>query len=75
MVIEPKVRGFICTTAHPEGCKRNVLNQIDYARAHKSSVTAAPRALILGGSTGYGLASRIALAYSAGASTISVAYD
>lgn len=74
MVIEPKVRGFICTTAHPVGCKQNVLNQINYVKTQKKH-EGKLRALILGGSTGYGLASRIALAYGANADTISVAYD
>lgn len=74
MIIEPKVRGFICTTAHPVGCRQNVLNQINYVKP-KPSRDGKLRALILGGSTGYGLASRIALAYGANADTISVAYD
>ena len=74
MVIEPKVRGFICTTAHPAGCKQNVREQIEYVKS-KPARPGRLRALILGGSTGYGLASRIALAYGANADTISVAYD
>lgn len=74
MVIEPKVRGFICTTAHPAGCRQNVRNQINYVKS-KPAREGKLRALILGGSTGYGLASRIALTYGANADTISVAYD
>ena len=74
MVIKPKVRGFICTTAHPSGCRQNVLNQINYVKS-KPAREGSLRALIIGGSTGYGLASRIALTYGAGASTIGVSYD
>lgn len=74
MIIEPKVRGFICTTAHPGGCYANVLEQVNYVKS-KPAREGKLRALILGGSTGYGLASRIALAYGANADTISVAYD
>ncbi|WP_455715170.1 enoyl-ACP reductase FabV [Anaerosporobacter sp.] len=80
MIIEPKVRGFICTTAHPVGCKANVANQIAYAKEQRKSLTSQSvptpkKALIIGSSTGYGLASRIALAYTYSASTIGVMYE
>ena len=72
MVIKPKYRGFICTTAHPVGCKKNVGDQIEYVKA-KGKIAAGPeRALVIGASTGYGLASRIAAAYGFGAKTIGV---
>ena len=74
MIIKPKTRGFICTTAHPEGCKKFVSEQIEYARAHKSSF-ACKKVLVIGASMGYGLSSRIAAAYSAGASTIGIIFD
>lgn len=74
MIIKPKTRGFICTTAHPEGCKKFVSEQIEYARAHKSGF-ACKKVLVIGASMGYGLSSRIAAAYSAGASTIGIIFD
>lgn len=74
MIVDAKIRGFICTTAHPEGCAQNVRRQIACVR-EGGSFGSGVRALVLGSSTGYGLASRIALAYGAGAATIGVAYD
>ncbi len=74
MVILPKVRGFICTTAHPEGCAAIVQSQIDYVKAQPR--TKGPKkALIIGASMGYGLASRIAVTYSCQASTIGIIFD
>ena len=74
MVIHPKVRGFICTTAHPEGCAANVAEQIAVAKAagRKSGVKTA---LIVGASTGYGLASRIVAAFGHGAKTLGVFFE
>ncbi len=74
MIVKPKVRGFICTTAHPAGCRENVRRQIAYVRS-KPAIAGAKKALIIGASTGYGLASRIALAFGAGAKTIGVAFE
>ncbi|SDS00646.1 enoyl-[acyl-carrier protein] reductase / trans-2-enoyl-CoA reductase (NAD+) [Paenibacillaceae bacterium GAS479] len=71
MIIKPRTRGFICTTAHPEGCAKQVQEQIDYIQA-QPKWHGPKRALILGASTGYGLSARIALAFGAGASTIGV---
>lgn len=74
MIIEPKVRGFICMTAHPEGCKENVARQISYIK--KLGKTEGPkRVLIIGASTGYGLATRIAATYGCDASTIGIMYE
>ena len=80
MIIEPKVRGFICTTAHPTGCRVNVANQIAYAKDQQKklsshSAISPKKALIIGSSTGYGLATRISLAYTYQASTIGVMYE
>lgn len=80
MIIEPKVRGFICTTAHPTGCRVNVANQIAYAKVQQKklsshSAISPKKALIIGSSTGYGLATRISLAYTYQASTIGVMYE
>ncbi len=75
MIIQPKVRGFICITAHPEGCARHVGQQIEYVRS-KGSVTHMPkRVLVIGASTGYGLASRIVPAFAGGAATLGVFFE
>lgn len=74
MVVQPKVRGFICTTAHAEGCKQNVKNQIDYMKAQPKT-NGAKNVLVIGASTGYGLASRIASTYSCDAKTIGIIFD
>lgn len=55
MIIEPKIRGFICTTAHPDGCAEAVREQIEYVKGQPKT-DGAKKALILGASTGYGLA-------------------
>ena len=58
MIVEPKVREFICTTAHPTGCYENVKRQIAYVK-DKGTIEGPKRVLVIGASTGYGLASRI----------------
>ena len=75
MIIHPKVRGFICTTAHPVGCAQHVQEQIDYIKS-KGPITGGPKkVLILGASNGYGLASRITAAFGCGAATIGVFFE
>lgn len=74
MVIEPKIRGFICTTAHPEGCREAVKEQIEYVKS-KGKINGAKRVLVIGASMGYGLASRITAAYGSDAATIGVIFD
>jgi enoyl-[acyl-carrier protein] reductase/trans-2-enoyl-CoA reductase (NAD+) len=74
MIIQPKFRGFICTTAHPAGCKSNVLRQIEYVKS-RGAIKGAKNALIIGSSAGFGLASRITAAYGCGARTFGVYYD
>jgi len=74
MVISPKVRGFICTTAHPEGCEQNVRKQIDFV-TEKGHIEGPKKVLVLGASTGYGLASRIVATFGCGASTIGVFFE
>lgn len=74
MIVEPKVKGFICTTAHPAGCEKNVWNQIDYVKK-KGNMDGAKKVLVIGASTGYGLASRITAAFGMGAATIGVLFD
>jgi len=74
MVVQPKVRGFICTTSHPVGCEKAVLNQINYVKS-KGKLGGAKKVLVVGSSTGYGLASRISAAFGCGAATIGVMFD
>ncbi len=74
MLIEPKTRGFICTTAHPDGCAQNVQNQIEYIKS-KGSLGGPKKVLVVGASTGFGLASRISSAFGSGASTIGVFFE
>lgn len=76
MIVEPKVRGFICTTAHPEGCKKNVENQINYIKSKSISGSNGPKkVLVIGSSTGYGLASLITAAFGYNAQTIGVFFE
>ena len=74
MIIEPRMRGFICLTAHPKGCAQNVINQINYVKS-KGAINAPKRVLVIGASTGFGLASRITSAFGANASTIGVYFE
>ena len=68
MIIKPKIRGFICTTTHPTGCKVNVEKQIEYVKQNGKIENGPSRVLVIGASTGYGLASRISAAFGSGAS-------
>ncbi|RXJ73674.1 enoyl-[acyl-carrier-protein] reductase FabV [Veronia nyctiphanis] len=72
MIIKPKIRGFICTTTHPTGCEANVKEQIEYVKSQGAITNAPKRVLVIGSSTGYGLASRISAAFGGGAATIGV---
>ncbi len=74
MIIEPRMRGFICLTAHPEGCAQNVINQINYVKS-KGPIEGPKKVLVIGASTGFGLASRITAAFGSGASTIGVFFE
>ncbi|MBD9370982.1 enoyl-ACP reductase FabV [Xanthomonas sp. XNM01] len=75
MVIHPKVRGFICTTAHPVGCEQNVLDQIRITQAQGVRNDGPKRVLVIGASTGYGLAARITAAFGFGAATLGVFFE
>ena len=76
MVIKPKVRGFICTNAHPVGCAHNVAQQIDYVQSQQLDSADAPKnVLVIGCSTGYGLASRITSSFGYGAKTLGVCFE
>lgn len=75
VVIKPRIRGFICVTAHPTGCAAHVKEQIDYVKG-KGSIAGAPKkVLVIGSSTGYGLASRITAAFGGKADTIGVYFE
>jgi enoyl-[acyl-carrier protein] reductase/trans-2-enoyl-CoA reductase (NAD+) len=75
MVIKPKVRGFVCVTAHPAGCAAQVQQQIDYVKAKGPVANGPKKVLVIGSSTGYGLASRISAAFGSGAATIGVFFE
>ena len=74
MIIEPRVRGFICMTAHPDGCAANVGEQIAHVR-ERGSIDGPRSVLVVGASTGYGLASRIVAAFGCGAKTVGIFFE
>lgn len=74
MIIEPRMRGFICLTAHPEGAAQNVKKQIEYVKS-KGAINGAKKVLVIGASTGFGLSSRITSAFGSDASTIGVFFE
>ncbi|MCI2229635.1 trans-2-enoyl-CoA reductase family protein [Polaribacter sp. MSW13] len=74
MIIEPRTRGFICLTAHPTGCEQNVIEQIEYVKS-KGLINGPKKVLVIGSSTGFGLASRISSAFGSDAATIGVFFD
>ena len=75
MIISPKVRGFICTNAHPEGCAKHVAEQIAVVQSRGPIANGPKKVLVIGSSTGYGLSSRIAAAFGSGAATIGVFFE
>ncbi len=75
MIVAPKIRGFICTTAHPEGCAANVRSQIEYVKSRGPLPHSPKKVLVIGASTGYGLASRIVPAFGGGAATVGVFFE
>ena len=75
MIVKPKVRGFICTTAHAEGCRASVRSQIEYVKNRPHAGNGFKKVLVIGASMGYGLASRISAAYSFHAATVGVIFD
>ncbi len=74
MIVSPKIRGFICTTAHPDGCAAHVQEQIDYVSS-QPKIEGPKNVLVIGASTGYGLASRIVPAFSSGAKTLGIFFE
>ncbi|MGJ8685953.1 MAG: enoyl-ACP reductase FabV [Spongiibacteraceae bacterium] len=75
MVIKPRVRGFLCVTTHPTGCEANVKQQIDYVKSQGKIANGPKRVLVIGASTGYGLASRISAAFGSDASTLGIFFE
>ncbi len=75
MIIKPRVRGFICVTTHPAGCEANVREQIAYVTANGPVANGPKRVLVIGASTGYGLAARITAAFGCAASTVGVFFE
>ena len=75
MIIKPRVRGFLCITTHPVGCEANVRNQIDYVKSQGPIENGPRRVLVIGASTGYGLASRITAAFGSGADTLGIFFE
>ncbi len=75
MIVTPKIRGFICTTAHPEGCAAHVQEQIALVKRGGPVSHAPKKVLVIGSSTGYGLSSRIAAAFGGGAATAGVFFE
>jgi enoyl-[acyl-carrier protein] reductase/trans-2-enoyl-CoA reductase (NAD+) len=74
MIIEPRMRGFICLTSHPKGCEQSVINQINYVKS-KGAIDGPKKVLVIGASTGFGLASRITSAFGSNAATIGVFFE
>src|SRR5690606_7330032 len=74
MIITPRTRGFICLTSHPKGCEQNVIDQIEYIRS-KGTIGGPKKVLVIGASTGFGLASRITSAFGSGAATLGVFFE
>lgn len=75
MIIQPRTRGFICLTAHPEGAWQTVKNQIEYVKSKGKIANGPKKVLIIGASTGFGIASRIAAAFGSDAATIGVFFE
>ena len=75
MIVAPKIRGFICTTAHPDGCAKHVAEQIAVVKSRGLIENGPKKVLVIGSSTGYGLSSRIAAAFGSNAATIGVFFE
>ncbi len=75
MIIKPRVRGFICVTTHPVGCEANVKQQIEYVKAQGPIAGGPKKVLVIGASTGYGLAARITAAFGSDAATLGVFFE
>ena len=75
MIIQPRTRGFICLTAHPDGALQTVKNQIEYVKSKGEIKNGPKKVLVIGASTGFGIASRISAAFGSNAATIGVFFE
>ncbi len=75
MIIKPKVRGFVCVTAHPAGCAAHIQEQIDCVKSRGAIQNGPKKVLVIGASTGYGIASRITAAFGSGAATLGIFFE
>src|SRR6478735_11521319 len=75
MIIKPKVRGFVCVTAHPAGCAAHIQQQIDYVKSKGPIANGPKKVLVIGSSTGFGLSSRITSAFGSGAATLGIFFE
>ena len=75
MIIQPRTRGFICLTAHPDGALQAVKNQIEYVKSKGEIKNGPKKVLVIGASTGFGLSSRITAAFGSDAATIGVFFE
>lgn len=75
MIIKPRTRGFICLTAHPEGAAENIKKQIEYVKSKGKIANGPKKVLVIGASTGFGIASRISAAFGSDAATIGVFFE
>jgi enoyl-[acyl-carrier protein] reductase / trans-2-enoyl-CoA reductase (NAD+) len=75
MIIKPRVRGFVCVTAHPAGCAAHVQEWIDHVKSKGPIANGPKKVLVIGASTGYGLASRVTAAFGCGADTLGIFYE
>src|SRR5512147_2486687 len=75
MIIQPRVRGFVCVTSHPVGCAAHVQEWIDRVKSKGVIKDGPKKVLVIGASTGYGLASRVTAAFSCGAATLGIFYE
>jgi enoyl-[acyl-carrier protein] reductase/trans-2-enoyl-CoA reductase (NAD+) len=75
MIIKPRVRGFMCITSHPAGCDENVKQQIEYVQSQGKIAGGPKKVLVIGSSTGYGLASRISAGFGSGAATLGLFFE
>ena len=75
MIIKPKVRGFVCVTAHPAGCAAHVDEWINLVKSKGTIKEGPKKVLVIGASTGYGLASRVTAAFGSGAATLGIFYE
>ncbi|RXK56010.1 trans-2-enoyl-CoA reductase family protein [Oleiharenicola lentus] len=75
MIIKPKVRGFVCVTAHPTGCSAHIQQQIDYVKSKGPIQSGPKKVLVIGSSTGFGLGSRITAAFGSGAATLGIFFE